>query len=72
MAKSSLTAEKSSKHRERNEACAALARMQAARPLKPPPGAIPARRATASELAAEKDRRLGILGATGPFLDPRE
>ncbi len=63
------TPEKRAKRLEQERACAALAAMQAARPLKPPPGQIPARRATAAEIAAANDRRLGLFGATGPFLD---
>lgn len=47
----------------------ARARRYGMRPLKPPPGEIAVRRATAGELALAKERRLGITGATGPFLD---
>ncbi len=48
------------------------ARRYGMRPLKPPPGEIPMRRATAGELALAKERRLGIAGPTGPFLDSHE
>jgi len=60
------------KRMAREYACAELARMQASRPLKPPPGQIAARRATAGELAAAKDRRLGIIGTHGKFLESIE
>lgn len=81
----SETAERRRMRLEREQAVAALERMQEApaegilhtadaraldgvarrkgkRPLKPPPGKIPARMATAAELALAKDQRLGIVG----------
>lgn len=44
------------------DAVDALTRMQATRPLKPPPGRIAERTRTASELALASDRRAGIIG----------
>jgi len=68
----SETAERRRMRLEREQAVAAYEAMRAARPLKPPPGRIVARTATAAELALIKDRRLGIVGGSaGPFLDPR-
>lgn len=64
--------EKRAKDAEKAAACAAFDAMVAARPLRPPPGEITGRRATAGELAAAHDARLGLFGATGPFLDVRD
>ncbi len=41
-------------------------------PRKPPPGRPAFRMATTGELALAKEARLGLLGATGPFLDATE
>lgn len=62
--------ERRRKRLEREEHVAAFEAMVASRPLKPPPGKIAARVATAGELATARDRRLGIIGeSTGRFLD---
>lgn len=58
----SETAERRRIRLEREQAVAAYEAMRAARPMKPPPGKIPARMATAAELALAKDQRLGIVG----------
>lgn len=59
---SALRAEREAKLAERARAAAAFDAMVRARPLKPPPGEIPLRRATASELALAADKRAGIVG----------
>ena len=61
--------EKRAKRLEREQQCAAFDAMVKRRPLKPPPGRPPVRVATASELALEADRRLGLVGDGAKFLD---
>lgn len=56
--------------RARAEACAAVERMWATRPLTPPPLRADARAPTAGQRAAARDARLGLIDTgNAPFLE---
>lgn len=55
-----MSRSKAQADRERTEACAALSRVQAARPLKPPPYRFEGARVSAGARALAKDRKLRI------------